>query len=317
MEITGKLDPKDPQPGAYRDVPEAVYFALPALNASTLKLMGRSPAHCAAYLAAQADADHDAAPTAAQYIGRALHAAVLEPDRFPIDFMCEPQPQDHGAMVSQDHYKAAAKLLGLKVSGTKAALKAAILEADPAARFWDDMLPTFTAGRVVLKPHEWAMCEAVMASVKGNPRAAKSFSGGENELTLIWHDKRTGALCKARLDYYRPDLGIVFDLKSTIDAREHPVQRDIEKYSYHVSAAHYMNGLLALNMPAVGFSWVFVEKTAPYAQGLYFAADDMLATGRDLIAYYLADYTECAASDQWPAYDGAFHTIDLPVWAQQ
>jgi hypothetical protein len=124
-------------------------------------------------------------------------------------------------------------------------------------------------------------------------------------------------LCKARLDYYRPDLGVVFDLKSTVDAREHPVQRDIEKYSYHVSAAHYMNGLLALGLPAAGFGWIFVEKTAPFAQGLYFAADDMLATGRDRIAQYLTEYTACAEADHWPAYDGAFRTIDLPAWAQQ
>jgi hypothetical protein len=124
-------------------------------------------------------------------------------------------------------------------------------------------------------------------------------------------------LCKARLDYYRPDLGVVFDLKSTIDAREHAVQRDIEKYAYHVSAAHYMNGLLALGLPAAGFGWVFVEKTAPFAQGLYFASADMMSIGRDRCAQYLFEFDGCSKTDRWPSYCGDFTTIELPAWAQQ
>ena len=112
--------------GVYPDIPEADYFALPAANASTLKVMGRSAAHCKARQDGLLDKT-----TTAQAIGKALHAAVLEPDRFPVDFIPEPQPADHGALTDLPSYKAVAKGLGLKTSGTKAQLKEAILAADP------------------------------------------------------------------------------------------------------------------------------------------------------------------------------------------
>lgn len=304
------LDMESPQPGAYPDVPEEEYFALPAVNASTLKVMGRSAAHCKARLDGLLDKT-----TPAQAIGKALHAAVLEPARFPLDFMPDPLAADHGAMTDSASYKTKAKLLGEKVTGTKAELKARILAADPDARFWDDLYPTLVEGRTPLNERDWAMCQSVMASIAANEKAAKAFSNGRAELTLVWRDQSTGLLCKARLDYYREDIGIVFDLKSTVDARVHPVQRDIEKYAYHVSAAHYQNGLLALGLPAGGFGWVFIEKEPPFAQGLYFADADMLFTGRELCREYLDAFAECRATDVWPSYPGQFSTIELPAWA--
>ena len=36
------LDIEKPEPGVYPCIPEADYFALPAVNASSLKVMGRS-----------------------------------------------------------------------------------------------------------------------------------------------------------------------------------------------------------------------------------------------------------------------------------
>ena len=125
------LDREKPEPGVYPDIPEADYFALPAANASTLKVMGRSAAHCKARLDGPARQNHPG-PGHRQSAAR----AVLEPDRFPVDFIPEPQPADHGALTDLPSYKAVAKGLGLKTSGTKAQLKEAILAAVPETRFW-------------------------------------------------------------------------------------------------------------------------------------------------------------------------------------
>lgn len=298
-------------PGVYKGVPEDQYFALPAVNASTLKLLARSPAHCRARL----DGLAVEVPTAAQLVGRALHAAVLEPDRFGRDFLCEPRAEDHDALVGLDDYKVAAKSLGLKVSGTKASLKSSILEADASVVFWEDRRAEIIGDRTVLKPNDWEMCESVMAAIQASPRASRALSGGEAELTLVWKDRATGLMCKARLDYYRDDLGVVLDLKSTLDARYSAVQRDVAKYDYHVSAAHYLNGLAALGLPCSSFGWVFVEKLAPYALGLFVADDDMLLRGREAVSMLLGRYAECKASGEWPAYSLDFQTLELPAWA--
>ena len=46
--VTADFSPASPRAGRYAGVAEADYFAAAAVNASTLKHMGRSPLHCQA-----------------------------------------------------------------------------------------------------------------------------------------------------------------------------------------------------------------------------------------------------------------------------
>jgi hypothetical protein len=306
----------DPAPGRYASVPEADYFAAEAINSSLLKLMGRSPAHCreSAVPSASVEAKPD---TTAQLVGRMLHCAALEPERFEQAYCLAPDPADHGgAMTDLASFKATAKALGLKVGGSKADLKARILETDPAATFWEDLLPLLVGDRLVLKQADWDMGQAVLAALAGNERAARALSGGVAEETLVWHDTATGLAMKARMDYYREDLGVIFDIKTTTDARPSAVSRDIFKYGYHKSAAHYLQGAKALGMPADNFAWIFIEKEAPYAIGLYFCSPDCLQMGREDMARHALDYADCEQSNAWPAYSPDFQTIDLPGYAK-
>jgi exodeoxyribonuclease VIII len=118
------------------------------------------------------------------------------------------------------------------------------------------------------------------------------------------------------MDYYREDLGVIFDLKTTTDARPQAVQRDIMKYGYHKSAAHYLNGCRALGIPGDNFAWIFIEKEPPYAIGLYFCSPDLLLRGEIEMEKYAAEYFACKRSGEWPAYSPEFQTIDAPSWAQ-
>lgn len=70
-----QLDPQNPQPGVYRDVPAAVYFALPCVNKSTLDdLEEATPKHCK-YRAENPDEE-----TESLLIGHATHTLTLEGD---------------------------------------------------------------------------------------------------------------------------------------------------------------------------------------------------------------------------------------------
>ena len=308
------FDPAAPQPGRYAGVPEAAYFAAPALNASTLKQMVRSPAHCRAYLDAASRPD-----TEAQLVGRMVHCAVLEPARFATDYCPAPELSDYPhALTDAESYKAAAKALGEKVSGTKAELRARIEAADRAGTFvfWDNLLAELVGGRSALKPAHWAMGQAIMAALAANPKALAALSRGAAEETLVWQDALSGLLCKGRLDYYREDLGVVFDVKTTEDARPFAVERDLVKWGYHLSAAHYLAGLRARGLPGDSFAWIFIEKAAPHAMGLYFASPALLDTAEGQRRRLLDAYAACQTSGVWPGYPGEFQTIDLPVWAR-
>ena len=193
------IDLESPKPGRYAGVPEGDYFALPALNASTLKHMGRSALHCKAEMTAA-----DRPDTEAQKVGRLVHCAVLEPDRFAASYCQAPQAEDHPeALADHAAYKARAKELGLKVTGTKGDLKARILEADPEAVFWEDHAAQLVGEREPLKADHWFLAQSIIESIAANAKAAAALSKGAAEETLVWHDEPTGLLCKGRLDYYR------------------------------------------------------------------------------------------------------------------
>ncbi|MDH4052698.1 MAG: PD-(D/E)XK nuclease-like domain-containing protein, partial [Rubrivivax sp.] len=240
-----------------------------------------------------------------------------EPARFAADYCRAPDPAEHpAALLDHAAFKARARDLGLKVTGTKAELKARILEADPEVLFWEDHAQGLVEGREALKADHWHLAQAVLASVGGNDKARAALTGGVAEETLVWLDGPTGLLAKARLDYYREDLGVVFDVKTTEDARPFAVERDLVKWGYHLSAAHYLAGLRARGLPGDSFAWIFIEKAAPHAMGLYFASPALLDTAEGQRRRLLDAYAACQTSGVWPGYPGEFQTIDLPVWAR-
>ena len=87
--IEQEFDQSAPEPGRYSGVPEADYFAAEAVNSSTLKHMGRSALHCKAEMTRSGDRPD----TEAQKVGRLVHCAVLEPERFKAEFVRQPTPE--------------------------------------------------------------------------------------------------------------------------------------------------------------------------------------------------------------------------------
>lgn len=299
------------KPGIYDDLSSDDYHGANGISSSTLKEMARSAAHCKA----KRDGDR-ALSTAATNIGIVLHTAVLEPEVFVRQYAKKPTVAGFpDALVSLDDYKACAKKLKLPVSGTKDALKQRIQEADSSVLFFDDVIAEQTQNKTVLNDGDWELCDGVVKAIGMHEKARKALSNGVAERSVVWDDPITQELCKARFDYYREDLGIIFDLKTCVDARQWQATRAIEKYKYHVSAAMYLEGARANGLKANGFAWLFVEKEAPYAVGLYMASAAMVSKGAEQFRTWLNQYHDCQQSGIWPCYPSEFTTIELPEWA--
>lgn len=133
------------------------YEKIEAVNFSTLKDLRRSAAHYRHSLL------HPREDTDAMRMGRCIHAATLEPDRF----------QSRCALWT-----------GLKRAGKK------------WEKFCDD-----NGGREILRKAEWDQCLAVQRAVRSHPAAADLLKSGRAEVTIEWADSETGIKCKARIDY--------------------------------------------------------------------------------------------------------------------
>jgi hypothetical protein len=173
-----------------------------------------------------------------------------------------------------------------------------------------------TAGKVPLRPTDWAAVHAMKAAFDQHPLAPKLLKGGEAEKTLVWVDEATGVLCRAKADYLRPD-GIV-DAKSCDSVEEDALAKAVNNFGYHVQAAFYLRGFRA-RFPGVEpfFAFAAFEKEPPHLGRVFQLSERALAYGDRLCAEALEIYRDCTAAGVWPGYPTDEITdIDLPGWVR-
>jgi len=151
---------------------------------------------------------------------------------------------------------------------------------------------------------------AMAASVRSNSTAALLLSNGAAETSHWFDDIPTGLRCKCRPDWLSADGATIVDLKTCQDASPAAFARSVAAWSYQVQAAHYLAGTLATR-----FVFVAVEKTAPYAIGVYELNTEALIHGSIARHNALQRIQDCRAINEWPGYTDGIQTLQLPGWA--
>lgn len=261
------------------------YHAHPAIGASGLKLLARSPLH---YWAAYIDPEREPMkPTGAMALGTATHCAILEPHRFDDLYTVMPEGLDRRTKEGKALY--------------------AEIEA---------------TGKQALKPDDWSRIHAMGAAVHGSEHARAIIEAATAfEQSLFWTDAETGTGCKIRPDILVAPCeafprGLIADLKTTSDASPAAFGRQAWSLSMHIQAALYTEGAEIANQwnRRPDFAWIAVESDAPHAVMVYTAPDDLIAYGDREVARLLELYARCCANDEWPAYGDA-QPLTLPGYA--
>lgn len=255
-------------------MPDTAYRAVDALGSTDIKRLLRSPAHF------RAGRDEPREPTDAMALGTLIHLAVLEPARFAAETVVAPKFDRRTTVGKQ---------------------AAAAFEAEHA-------------GKLVIAADDHDTACRVADAVQAHPAARALLTDGKPEVSLFWSDPDTGAPCRARLDWLRPDHGIV-DLKSTEDASPAGFARAVARFGYVTQQAHYLSGagLVLGDIPYMAF--VAVEKEPPYAVGVYTLDPNAVAAAFDRVRSAYGRYMDCVRSGQWPAYSALVETITPPAWA--
>ncbi len=215
--------------------------------------------------------------TPAMELGTAIHAAVLEPEEFAKNYAFKPA--------------------GMNFATTE-------------GKVWKAAHANFK----ILSQDDLATVRGIVDSLNEHPVAAEVIANGQKEQSFFWVDKETGIACKCRPDVL---LGKnVFDVKTTQDASPRGFQRNIMTYGMHLQSAWYLDGLSQImGEPLTNFVHIAVEKSAPYAVGLYVLDDASLERARLDIRKALQTIADCEAKGQWPAYSSEVKTMNLPAWA--
>ncbi len=186
--------------------------------------------------------------TKALKLGRLVHMAILEPKTFLANYVVQP---DFGDLRSSKNRAAKEEWLNAQVYGT--------------------IVCTIEERQMLID-----MCDSILA----HPTAAELLKAGHAERSGYWVDPKTGLLMKFRPDFYRPDSKICVDLKTARSTKYRIFQRDAFELKYHISAAHYLQGLSSVEASKHDdFVFIACEKTAPYTVEVFIADPSMLERG--------------------------------------
>lgn len=222
----------------------------------------------------------------------------------------------------------------LSTSGTIPELAMILRANGEKFRLWAEVQDEWERNnghRQILTHEQWAQVHAMRDAVLSHAAGrALMTAPGRAERSVYWIDEETGVLCRCRPDWWRLD-GITVDVKTTEDASPEGFARSIGRYSYHMQAAFYIDGmtaainhLVAQNKDAAfpqklppapkDFLFLAVEKAAPYAPAVYALDQAAIEIGRAEYRQLLRIYAECLRTNNWPGYGQKIQNISLPEW---
>lgn len=229
----------------------------------------------------------DTESTAALEFGKALHVAVLQPDRF-------------GDLVS----------LGPINPGTKKCYT-------ETSKAWAEFRAETPDSIALIAHDDYEKIQRMRDAIHAHPNARSIVNAaGHRECIQVWNDPETGILCKSRHDLIVPSH-IFSDLKSTLDI--HWFDNEADKFGYEIRAAMYAEGHYAITGDRLPFFLVVASKEPPYLVDVVEIAPDSDAAivGRFEYHRLLRVLRQCRDSGEWPGLPTEIRPLQLPAWKRK
>lgn len=264
-----------PQVGSFSNIPSAKYHSWLAASNSLIKVFdNQSPAHAYLKMTQLSEA------TDAQRFGDLFHKKILEPEFFNKTYI--PLPK-----------------LDKRKKEDKAELERLVSEYGES-RLVDLKL--------------WEKLESASQSLTKNPNAMKLIESLYLvEHSLVFHDERSKALCKARLDGITKK-GIIVDLKTTESAAKMDFAKSVYNFGYHTQAAHYLRAARALEIEVNHFVIIAIEKETGFS-AFYELDTPTILAGENQLNRILPIWKRCVDTGVWPSYPTEIQMLNIPSWA--
>jgi exodeoxyribonuclease VIII len=245
------------------------YKEIKALNYSGAKMLLVSP------LAYQHWLNQPQEDSPALKIGRLVHMASLEPQRYSKEVLTAPE-MDRRTKLGKE--------------------------------LWENFTSALKPDQVAITQSESELITNVAASARiGLAKISQSMGDPEWIVETSRVGKFEGIDIKGRPDLVLGDT--VVDVKTTNDASLKSWSRDCVNYKYHLQCAWYLH-----LCGAKRFLFVVVEKNPPYDWTIYELDEQAIAEGAKLMASACALYGECNLYKVFPGYPKDIQTLSLPKW---
>ena len=224
--------------------------------------------------------DHpDDRDSAIKKFGRAVHAALLQPDRY--DDLVTIMPE------------------GKERRGN-----------------WWKKFSADHAGTDILSFAEGEAVEDIRLRVRAHPLARVLLDPGtaQTEVSYFWTDPDTGVRCRARADVLNEAHHMAIDVKKVTSCDARTIGRRFADFKYHAQQAWYGDGLLELGWPLDTFVFLCIEGEFPHTVRLVTCKDVDVDAGRQANLIARRRFAECLETDEWGAWPEVVEVVDMPPW---
>lgn len=269
------------EPRIVSRVPWEEYVTLEGLSISRLKEIARSPQHYLYRL-------ENPKESPALRLGKAAHAAVLEPERFDREF----------------------------AAWTRRSEKTGNL-CPRNGQYWDAFVAEHP-GKEIITEDEYALSLAIQAAVRAHPAAAPYLASGDPEVTMQW--VAYGRPSKGRVDWLTQlDDGkpVLVGLKTARDCRHFIFGTQAARLGYHLQWAYYFDGYKAIKQVEPKVVEIIVESEPPHAVAVYSIPPDIIAQGRDEYERLLDQLATCESTGAFPGPNEIEEPLSLPSWVYE
>lgn len=216
------------------DLDENVYRAHDAISKSDLWKLNDSPIH---FLQKTPE-------TEAMAFGKAVHTAILQPERYGSDVVVSPK-------------------FDMRKKDDKAASAAFKLS---------------NSGKTVISCDDDEMVKGIVTAFGAIPKASAILSNGKAELSAF--AVIGGVRVKARFDFLMSKAPVILDIKTTRSSNKKDFQRQCEDFGYYVQGAFYADIAEAVTGKAHGFGLIPIEKEPPFLWSIYQLDQAFIEIGR-------------------------------------
>jgi len=251
------------------------YREAQGISSTDLKYMAISPLHYEAYKDGLFSVENQNFT-----FGDAFHSLVLEPERFEKEFVVE-------------------NFEGCNLNKNTKAYKEA------KAKWLESV-----GDRQILSVAEYEELQKMKAVV--DKLASPLFKGGKAEQSFFATD-RHGIVRKCRPDYYREDIGLVVDLKTTSARTDDEFQKSVWNFKYHWQQYWYQEVLRLAGKPVNKFVFVVVSKSPEHLAWVVELDDSWIEVAEQEVEEVINGYVRYLQS----GVADVVKKLELPFWVRR
>jgi len=158
----------------------------------------------------------------------------------------------------------------------------------------------------------YAMQESVL-ELEG---VAEYLDGSQHEVVVLWERTTTAGVvikCKAKLDAIKLESTLLQDVKTCCNIAD--FDKQVVNFGYYIQAAWYLEAAKEIDGVDREFQFVVAGSEKPYQSVLRRCPSKLLDLGRSEIEEYAESWRQCKSADMWPSpFSNECEEIKVPGW---